>query len=40
MVCESSAEDQLQPVSAPYRVVKRYQYGRTAVTIITKGETE
>ena len=40
MVCESSAEDQLQPVSAPYRVVKRYQYGHTAVTIITKGETE
>ena len=40
MVCESSAEDQLQPVSAPYRVAKRYQYGHTAVTIITKGETE
>lgn len=40
MVCESSVEDQLQPVSAPYRVVKRYQYGHTAVTIITKGETE
>ena len=40
MVCESAAEDVLQPVAAPYRVVKRYSYGNTAVTIITKGETE
>lgn len=40
MVCESSADDQLQPVPAPYRVVKRYAYGHTAVTIITKGDAE
>lgn len=40
MVCESAAEDQLQPVAAPYRVVKRYTYGHTAVTIITKGDAE
>lgn len=40
MVCESAADDPLQPVSPPYRVVKRYTYGHTAVTIITKGDAE
>ena len=40
MVCESAAKDVLQPVTAPYRVVKRYNYGNTAVTIITKGDAE
>ena len=40
MVCESAAEDVLQPVAAPYHVVKRYNYGNTAVTIITKGDAE
>ena len=40
MVCESAVDDQLQPVTPPYRVVKRYTYGHTAVTIITKGDAE
>ncbi len=40
MVCESAADDVLNPVPAPYRVVKQYSYGNIVVTIITKGDTE
>ncbi len=40
MVCESALEDVLEPVSAPYRVVKQYPYGNIVVTIITKGAAE
>lgn len=40
MVCESAVDDQLKSIVAPYRVVKRYTYGHTAVTIITKGDAE
>ena len=38
MVCESAADDVVQPVQAPYRVVKQYRYGHTDLTIITKGD--
>ncbi len=38
MVCEGAVTDQLQPVPAPYRVVKQYRYGHTDLTIITKGD--
>ena len=38
MVCESASTDVLQPVQAPYRVVKQYRYGHTDLTIITKGD--
>ena len=38
MVCESAVTDELQPVQAPYRVVKQYRYGHTDLTIITKGD--
>ena len=40
MVCESAAEDVLEPVHPPYRVVKQYPYGHTVLTIITKGDAE
>ncbi len=40
MVCESAVKDPLEPVPAPYRVVKQYPYGHTVVTIITKGDGE
>ncbi|MBR5538006.1 MAG: 16S rRNA (guanine(966)-N(2))-methyltransferase RsmD [Clostridia bacterium] len=40
MVCESAADDVVQPVQAPYRVVKQYRYGHTDLTIITKGGAE
>ena len=40
MVCESAAEDVLEPVNSPYRVVKQYPYGHTVLTIITKGDAE
>ncbi len=40
MVCESAATDVLEPVKAPYRVVKQYPYGHTVLTIITKGDAE
>ncbi len=40
MVCESAADDALEPVPAPYRVVKQYTYGHIVVTIITKGDGE
>jgi len=38
IVCESAAEDVLLDVPAPYRVAKRYTYGHSAVTILTKGD--
>ena len=40
MVCESAAVDSLEPISAPYRIVKQYPYGNTVLTIITKGDAE
>ena len=40
IVCESAAEDVLMDIPAPYRVVKRYPYGHSAVTILTKGDAE
>ncbi len=40
IVCESAVEDRLAEPPAPYRAVKRYVYGHTAVTIITKEDTE
>ncbi len=36
IVCESAREDQIQPVSPPYRLKKRYQYGATAITTLTR----
>lgn len=40
IVCESAVEDRLAEPPAPYRAVKRYVYGHTAVTIITKEDME
>lgn len=40
MVCESAVTDVVQPVQAPYRVVKQYRYGHTDLTIITKGDAQ
>lgn len=40
MVCESAVDDQLAVPPAPYRMAKRYAYGHTAVTIITKEDAE
>jgi 16S rRNA (guanine(966)-N(2))-methyltransferase RsmD len=40
MVCESAASDPLDPVTAPYHMVKQYSYGNIVLTIITKGDTE
>ena len=40
IVCESAAEDVLLDIPMPYRVVKRYTYGHSAVTILTKGDAE
>ncbi len=38
IICESAADDVLEPVLLPYRVAKQYHYGNTTVTIITKGD--
>ena len=40
MVCESAADDVLEPVVAPYRIVKQYSYGHIVLTIITKEDAE
>lgn len=40
IVCESAVDDLLTEPPAPYRTVKRYAYGHTAVTIITKEDAE
>ncbi len=39
IVCESAVADALEPVCAPYRVVKQYTYGHTMVTTVTREET-
>ena len=39
IVCESAREDGLAPPPAPYRLQKRYVYGATAVTTLTRDET-
>lgn len=36
MICESDKNDDLGPVLPPYRLLKRYVYGRVAVTTITR----
>ncbi len=40
MICESAVQDVLEPICAPYRLVKQYSYGHSIVTIITKGDEE
>lgn len=37
ILCESAAEDQLDPLPAPYQVNKTYRYGRICLTAISKG---
>ena len=38
IVCESAREDELALPPAPYRLQKRYVYGSTAVTTLTRDE--
>ncbi len=40
IICESGENDALLPVPAPYRVLRRYHYGHSAVVTITKGGEE
>lgn len=40
IICESGENDTLLPVPAPYRVLRRYHYGHSAVVTITKGGEE
>ena len=37
ILCESAAEDVLQPLPPPYQVNKTYRYGRICLTAISKG---
>lgn len=37
ILCESAAEDQLDPLPSPYQVNKTYRYGRICLTAISKG---
>ncbi len=39
IVCESAREDELAPPPIPYRLQKRYVYGSTAVTTLTRDES-
>lgn len=38
IVCESAREDVIAPPAAPYAIHRRYRYGATAITTLTRDE--